>query len=107
MVLLALGVGAALAAAVLYSVGVTLQAREARESPAEQSLKPSLLRHLVTRPRWIGGTACVIGGWAMQAVGVLLAPVTIVQPALAFSVVALLFIGVRFFDESVGAREVV
>src|SRR5829696_6481449 len=104
--LLALGGGAALVAAVLYSIGVTLQATEARESPSEQSLKPSLLRHLVTRRRWVGGTACVMGGWAMQAVALLLAPVTVVQPALAFSVVVLLFIGVRFFDESVGTREV-
>lgn len=102
---LALGVLAALAAAVLYSAGVTLQSLEAREAPAEESLKLSLLKRLVTRPRWLGGTGCVIGGWALQAAALMLAPITIVQPALAISVVALLFVGVRFFGEAVRRRE--
>ena len=103
---LALGVGAALAAATLYSVGVSLQAIEAREAPAEP-LSPSLLRCLVTRRRWLGGTACVAVAWGMQAIALLLAPLTVVQPALAVSVVVLLVIGMRVYDESVGEREVV
>src|SRR4051812_28695192 len=102
---LALGVLAALAAAVLYSVGVTLQSIEAREAPAEESLRPALIKRLLTHRRWLGGTGCVVGGWAAQAVAVMLAPITIVQPALAVSVVALLFIGVRFFGERVRGRE--
>jgi drug/metabolite transporter (DMT)-like permease len=104
---LAFGVLAALAAAVLYSIGVTLQSVEAREAPVEESLKPSLIKRLVTRPRWVGGTSCVVGGWAMQAAALMLAPITIVQPALAVSVVVLLFIGARFFAEAVRRREVV
>src|SRR5919199_6053694 len=98
---------AALGAAVLYATGVTLQALEAAAAPAEESLKPSLLKRLVTRPRWLGGTGCVIGGWALQAAALMLAPITIVQPALAVSVVALLFVGVRFFDEDARRREIV
>ena len=104
---LPLGVLAALAAAVLYATGVTLQALEAAAAPADESLKPSLLRRLVTRPRWIGGTACVVGGWALQATALMSAPITIVQPALAVSVIVLLFIGVRFFGEAARRREVV
>lgn len=103
---LALGVLAALAAAVLYSVGVALQSIEAREAPSEDSLRLSLLRWLVTRRRWLIGTACVAGGWVLQAAALLSAPITIVQPALAFSVVVLLLISMRFFGETVGAREV-
>src|SRR4051794_8837593 len=106
MVLLA-GVAAALAAAAFYSFGVTLQALEARETPGDESLKLSLLSDLVRRKRWLAGTACVIGGWAMQAVALLLAPITVVQPALAMSVVALLVIGIRMHDESIGKRELV
>jgi len=101
----ALGVLAALAAAVLYASGVTLQAIEAAQAPDDESLRPSLLRRLVTRRRWVIGTLCVAGGWAMQAVGLLLAPITIVQPALAVSVVVLLFIGARLFGEQVMRRE--
>ena len=103
--LLALGVLAALVSAVLYSAGVTLQAIEAREAPCEDSLKLSLLSRLVHRRRWQAGTACVAGGWAMQATALMLAPITIVQPAFAVSVVSLLFIAVRFFGESVRRRE--
>jgi drug/metabolite transporter (DMT)-like permease len=102
---IALGVLAALVSAVLYSGGVTLQALEARESPTDESLKLSLLKRLVRRRRWLAGTACVVGGWTMQAVALTLAPITIVQPALALSVVSLLFIAVRFFGESLRARE--
>jgi len=96
---------AALAAAVLYSAGVTLQAVEAREAPSEESLRLSLLSRLVRRRRWLAGTACVAGGWGMQAVALTLAPITIVQPALAVSVVSLLLIAVRFFGECVRRRE--
>src|SRR5215210_4098976 len=102
---LALGVLAALASAVLYSGGVTLQSLEAREAPGEESLRLSLLSRLVRRRRWLAGTGCVAGGWGMQATALMLAPITIVQPALAVSVVSLLLIAVRFFGESVRRRE--
>jgi drug/metabolite transporter (DMT)-like permease len=100
------GGAAALAAAALYSFGVTLQAMEARATPGEESLKLSLLRDLVTRRRWLAGTACVVGGWTMQTVALLLVPLSVVQPALAMSVVGLLLIGLRMHDESIGRREV-
>lgn len=105
-ILLGLGVLAALAAAVLYSAGVALQSIEAREAPCEESLHLSLLRDLIGRRRWLIGTACVAGGWVMQATALLMAPITIVQPALAVSVVSLLIISMRFFGERVGTREV-
>src|SRR4051794_22089652 len=101
---LALGVLAALTSAVLYASGVTLQSIEAAQAPDEESLKPSLLQRLVTRKRWVLGTLCVIGGWATQAGALMLAPITIVQPALAVSVGVLLVIGVRFFGGKVGRR---
>src|SRR4051794_41956798 len=104
---LALGVLAALTSAVLYASGVTLQSIEAAQAPDEESLKPSLLQRLVTRKRWILGTLCVIGGWATQAGALMLAPITIVQPALAGSVGVLLVIGVGFFGGGGGGPGVV
>src|SRR5213080_2911894 len=101
----ALGVLAALVSAVLYSAGVTLQAMEAREAPTDESLKLSLLKRLVRRRRWLAGTGCVIGGWGMQAIALTLAPITIVQPTLALSVVSLLIIAVNVFHESLRKRE--
>lgn len=103
---LALGVLAALAAAALYSAGVTLQAVEAAKMPDSESLRPALLRHLLTRRRWLLGSGCVLGGWVMQAVALTLAPITVVQPALGLSVVALLFIGCRWFGQSTCAKEI-
>jgi drug/metabolite transporter (DMT)-like permease len=103
--MLATGVVAALCSALLYAIGVTLQSIEARAMPSEDSLRPALLWHLLTRRRWLIGTACVAGGWGAQALALMLAPITIVQPALAVSVVALLFIGSRFFGETVRRRE--
>ncbi len=103
----ALGVLAALTAAVLYSVGVMLQSVEARQAPDEESLRASLIKRLATRPRWLRGTGCVVGGWATQATALTLVPITIVQPTLAVSVLALLLIGVRFFGETARGREVI
>jgi drug/metabolite transporter (DMT)-like permease len=59
---LPLGLGLALASAALYALGVTFQALEARTSPAEESFYLALLRRLLRRPRWILGTAFVVGG---------------------------------------------
>src|SRR2546422_586402 len=62
------GVLAAFGAAALYSVGISLQAVEARAAPRDHHLRFSLLRRLVRRPRWIAGTAAGLLGWGLQAV---------------------------------------
>ncbi len=103
---IALGVLAALTAAVLYSVGVSLQSLEAREAPAEESLRASLIKRLATRPRWLGGTGCVMAAWGAQVTALTLIPITIVQPTLAVSVLSLMFISVRFYGEAASAKEV-
>ena len=101
-----LGIGVALAAASAYSVGVLLQSLEAREIPSTDSLKLSLLKNLVSRRRWVFGTLCVMVGWLLQAAALGLAPLTVVQPALAAGLFVLLIAGERLSDESVGHREV-
>src|SRR3712207_9135653 len=101
---LALGVLAALAAAVLYASGVTLQAIEAAQAPDDESLRPSLLKRLVTRRRWVIGTLCVAGGWAMQAVALLLAPLPILQPGPAGRVGGVLFIRAGVFGGAGNGR---
>jgi drug/metabolite transporter (DMT)-like permease len=105
-VLLGLGICVALLSAAFYAFGVTLQSIEARDTPAEESLKLSLLKDLMKRRRWLAGTACVVGGWVSQAAALTLAPLTIVQPALAMSIVVLLAIGMRMHDESIGPPEI-
>jgi hypothetical protein len=102
----ALGAVAACAASCLYNLGVALQAMEARRMPAEQALQPSLLGDLARRPRWLAGTGIGLLGWPLQAAALLLAPLTVVQPGLAFGLILLLVLGARTLHERVGPRDV-
>jgi hypothetical protein len=106
MARLLLGLAFAFAAAALYAAGIALQALEAREAPEEHALRLSLFRRLVRRPRWIAGTAIGLAGWALQALALTRAPLTLVQPALAVSLVFLLLVGTRALGERVMRADV-
>jgi drug/metabolite transporter (DMT)-like permease len=99
------GILAALGAAALYAVGTTLQALEARVAPEAQALRLSLFRRLVKRPRWLLGTALGFTGWALQALALAHAPLTLVQPLLGTTLVFLLAIAVWRLDEHVGTGD--
>jgi drug/metabolite transporter (DMT)-like permease len=99
------GLVVALAAAACYEGGYVLQALEAREAPAHEAMRPSLLRRLAGRPRWLGGTALALVGAALQVWALTLAPVTVVQPVLALGLVALLALAHFVLGERVGPRE--
>jgi drug/metabolite transporter (DMT)-like permease len=103
---LALGFALALAAACCYETGYALQALEARATPAEQALRPSLLGHLLKRPLWVGGIVLALVGWPLQIAALSQAPLTLVQPVLALGLLLLLALGVRVLGERVGRREV-
>jgi drug/metabolite transporter (DMT)-like permease len=102
----ALGAAAACGASCLYNVGVALQALEARTTDRGSGLRASLLRRLASRRRWLAGTFLNVLGWPLQAVALLLAPLSVVQPALAFGLLVLLAVGARRLGERVGWREV-
>ncbi len=103
---LALGFALALGAACCYETGYALQALEARKQPAERSLRPSLIKNLLTRPLWVGATALSLLGWPLQIVALAHAPLTLVQPTLALGLLLLLALGVRILGEPVGPREI-
>jgi hypothetical protein len=100
-----LGILAACGASSLYNVGLALQALDAREAPAGEGLRPTLIVRLLRRRRWLLGTGLNLLGWPLQAAALLLAPLTVVQPALAFGLTLLLVVGARHLDERVGLRE--
>src|SRR3954447_16987288 len=102
----ALGAAAACAASCMYNIGIALQALEARVTDAGTALRPSLLRRLASRPRWLAGTALNVLGWPLQAAANLLAPLAVVQPGLAFGLLPLMWIGRRRLGERVRLREV-
>jgi drug/metabolite transporter (DMT)-like permease len=102
---LVLGIGAAVGASTFYSLGVALQALDAKEAPREEHLRLALARNLVSRARWLAGTGLSILGWPLQIVALLLAPLVVVQPALAAGLLVLMFFAQRMLGERAGRYE--
>jgi hypothetical protein len=93
------------AAATFYSLGFSYQALEAREAPGEEHLRPALALRLLKRARWLGGTGISMLGWPLQLVALALAPLVVVQPALALGLPVLMVMGERMLGERAGRRE--
>src|SRR5271157_4918526 len=105
MVDLVLGIGAAVGASTLYSLGIALQAMDAKVSPPEEHLRVALIRNLLRRARWLAGTGLSVLGWPLQVVALLLAPLVVVQPTLAAGLLVLMFLAQRMLGEHAGRRE--
>ena len=60
---------------------------------------------LLRRARWLLGTGLSILGWPLQVLALLLAPLVVVQPALAVGLVVLLFAAQRLLHEHAGRYE--
>src|SRR5665647_598717 len=104
MTTILLGAVAAVVASTLYNVGLAVQALDARELPTDHGMRPALLGGLIRRPRWLAGTALTLVGWVAQVVALLLAPLALVQPALAAGLVPLMLIGAYMLHEPVHRR---
>lgn len=94
-----------MAASTLYSLGIAVQALDARDVQSEHALRLSLIGQLVQKGRWLAGTGMTILGWPLQIAALRLAPLVVVQPALAAGLLVLLAAGHRILGEKVGARE--
>src|SRR3954470_11575765 len=103
---LAGGIALAAGAAACFDGAVALQAVEAR-AVAQRAVGAGLLRALIARPRWVAATALAIAGWPLQVAALALAPLTVVQPALALGLVVLLALGRRMLGEPVGTRALI
>jgi drug/metabolite transporter (DMT)-like permease len=99
------GLALALGSATMYGLAVVLQAGEARLLPQAAGLRLALAWRLAARPRWLAGAALGVVGWPLQATALLLAPLIVVQPALAFALVVLLAAARRMLAEPVRRRE--
>jgi drug/metabolite transporter (DMT)-like permease len=107
MVDLVLGIAAAVGASTLYSLGIALQAMDAREAPHEEHLRLALAWGLIRRARWLLGTGLSILGFPLQVLALLLAPLVVVQPALAAGLLVLLLVAERMLGERAGRYEYV
>ncbi len=97
--MLAVGLLCAIAASVLFNVGIALQALEARAAPAEKGLRVSLLTALLRRPRWIAGLLLGALGVPLEIVAFAGAPFVVVEPILACGLLVLLAAGSRLLGE--------
>ena len=100
-------IGAVLAclASCLFNAAIAVQALEARSVSQSYGLRLSLLRRLIARPRWLGGTALGALALPLQTGALLFAPLTVVQPCDAAGLLLLLYLGTRMLGERVGTRE--
>lgn len=78
---------------------------DAKETPHTEHLRLALIWGLLRRARWLAGTAMSILGWPLQVLALLLAPLVVVQPALAAGLVVLLFAAQRMLHEPAGRNE--
>ena len=100
-----LGIAAAVASSTFYSLGIALQAMDARETSHDEHLRLALAWGLVRRARWLAGTGLSILGFPLQVVALLLAPLVVVQPSLAAGLLVLLIVGERMLGERAGRYE--
>jgi len=96
---LVLGAVAAVTASALFSAGLLMQAAAARAAPGVST--PGLLAH----PRWVLGGAVMFVGFGFHVSALSLAPLTVVQPALAAGLLVLLLAATRESAERAAARE--
>lgn len=100
-----MGIAAAAGASALYSLGVVLQAMDAKETEDHHYLRIGLARDLVKRRRWLMGTGLSMLGWPLQLLALSLAPLVVVQPAMAAGLLVLLVAGEHMLGERAGRRE--
>jgi hypothetical protein len=102
---LVLGILAAIGASTLYSLGIALQAADAKQAPHEEHLRLALAWGLLRRARWLLGTGLSILGFPLQVLALLLAPLVVVQPALAAGLLVLMLLAERMLGEHAGRYE--
>ena len=101
----ALAVPLSLVGAGSFAVSSVLQQSDARDRPAEESMSWRLIADLVRHRNWLIGMACVLIGFALEAMALSFAPVAVVEPLIATELVLALPIASRLRKRRLGWRE--
>jgi hypothetical protein len=88
-----LGVGAALGASLAYNGAIVVQGTRAQTVPAAEATGVRLMLRLVRDRVWLAGIGLDILGFGLHALAMTLAPLTVVQPALALGLLLPLAVG--------------
>lgn len=100
-----LGLGAALAAAVLFGVSAVLQAVGARRVPAAEGLDPRMLLRLLQQPAFVAAIALNLLGFLLHLVALRTLPLYLAQGGIAASLVVTAGMAVRVFGDRLRVSE--
>ncbi|MFI9374424.1 hypothetical protein [Streptomyces parvulus] len=100
------GVGAALLANVLYSVGFVLEKQALGALPALSTREPvRVIRALMTSPLWIAGSLSLASGFVAQLIVYRALPIAAAQGIFVSGLVLLLLLSTAVLDEQPSGRE--
>ncbi|MFJ9179911.1 hypothetical protein [Streptomyces sp. NPDC102360] len=100
------GVGAALLANTLYSVGFVLEKRALTSLPEVSVRRPAhLLRQVVTSPLWLAGSIALASGFGAQLAVYRTLPIAAAQGIFVSGLVLLLLLSARLLGEHTSGRE--
>ena len=102
---MALGLGAALLAAVVFGSSAVLQATGARRAPAATGLDLKLLVRLLREPAFVGALLLNLVGFLLHLVSVRLLPLFLAQGGIAASLAVTALLAVRFLRDQLGRAE--
>lgn len=100
-----LGLGAALAAAVVFGVAAVLQAVGARGVATTPGLDPRLLLRLLREPAFVSALALNVVGFLLHLVALRTLPLYLAQAGIAASLIVTAALAVRRFGDRLSAGE--
>jgi drug/metabolite transporter (DMT)-like permease len=101
----ALGVIAALLAALSFALAGVLQQRAAARTTGAGALSAGLVASLVRQRAWLCGVALAIASYGLQMLALALQPLTVVQPLLVTEVLIAVPVSARMAGQRLGRRE--
>jgi hypothetical protein len=87
------------AAALTANLAVVLTAIAARREPKEDALRLSLLTRLLRRPLWWAAAGLDLGGAVLKTAALLVAPLTVVAPAMTLGLFVLVVFAALWLGE--------
>jgi drug/metabolite transporter (DMT)-like permease len=102
---IAIAVPCAVGAAIAFAIANVEQMRAARRTEAPSEVSATLLVRLIKDRGWLIGLATSVVGFGLQAVGLFLAPVVLVQPLIVTELLFALPLAAWYAGTRLGRRE--
>ncbi|HXR72480.1 DMT family transporter [Actinocrinis sp.] len=99
-----IAIPAALLAAAANAMASVLQRRAARRTPSEPRQRRALISELIRRRVWLAGIGCLVAAFILQATGLYLGGLSLVQPLLSAELPFTLLIASRLSHNPLGRQ---